>query len=174
MTGWDLARHARFDDVIAISGHGFDVHNPDGPGNIKWMEHEIDGRKRYGAALPSAVRSTALPPGSAEVLCDWQGVPVAQAKFPEPPVYDIPYRSLVPLGVDHLLMGGRCLSADFMAQSGCRLILLCMNMGEAAGTAAPLSLKHRVSPRRLDRVELHKTLVANGCNLSSSIEVFPA
>jgi len=77
-------------------------------------------------------------------------------QWPELRSYDIPYRSLVPLKVDNLLVAGRCLSSDFMAQSGCRLVMCCLTMGEAAGTAAALSLAKGVTPRKLDHRELQQ------------------
>ena len=63
---------------------------------------------------------------------------------------DIPYRSLVPVKIDNLLVAGRCLSSEFMAQAASRLILCCCNMGQAAGTAAVQSLKENTVPRKID------------------------
>jgi hypothetical protein len=72
-----------------------------------------------------------------------------------------------------LLVAGRCLSAEFEAQAGCRLVMVCLNMGEAAGTAAALSLKHNVSPRKVDRLELQNTLAARGVNLGQPYREIP-
>ncbi len=173
MKGWDLARHAAFDDVVTISAHGYDVHGPDHVGNIKWIEHEIDGRTRYVMGGPSGYGSSHLPPGGRDALCDHKGRTGDEVQFPERPFYDIPYRSLVPVGVENLLVAGRCLSADFMAQSGCRLIMACLNMGQAAGTAAALSLRRDVPPRRVDRVELQRQLLADGMNLGQRHRAIP-
>lgn len=63
---------------------------------------------------------------------------------------DIPYRALVPVRVENLLAAGRCLSSEFMAQAASRLILTCLNMGQAAGTAMALSLKQNVAPRKIE------------------------
>ncbi|MFN2352638.1 MAG: FAD-dependent oxidoreductase, partial [Kiritimatiellia bacterium] len=89
------------------------------------------------------------------------------------PIYDIPYRCLVPAKVDNLLVAGRCLSADFMAQSGCRLVLACINMGEAAGTAGALSLQKNIVPREIDRVELQTLLLQNDCDIGQKRRQIP-
>jgi hypothetical protein len=94
-------------------------------------------------------------------------------EFPNPPTYDIPYRSLVPVDVENLLVAGRCLSAEFEAQSGARLILACLTMGEAAGTATSISLQHDIPPRQVDRIELQKTLLGNGVNLGQAHRAIP-
>jgi hypothetical protein len=64
--------------------------------------------------------------------------------------YEIPYRCLLPLGVEGLLVAGRCISADFEAQSSARIQAPVRAMGEAAGLAAALSLEHGATPRALD------------------------
>lgn len=173
LTGMDIARCAHFDDVVCISGHGYDIHGPDHPGNIKWIEAEIDGRTRYVICNASGFGSSFFPPGGADVLCDYQGRTGQDIAFPEPMYYDIPYRSLVPEKVDGLLVAGRCLSADFPAQSGCRLVMACCTMGQVAGTAAALSLKQNLAPRKLDRVALQRKLVADGVNIGQRFRTIP-
>jgi hypothetical protein len=71
----------------------------------------------------------------------------------------------VPLKVENLLVAGRCISADFEAQSGTRLIMTCLTMGQAAGTAAALAIKKKVTPRNLDINLLRETLIKQGVNL---------
>jgi hypothetical protein len=70
-------------------------------------------------------------------------------KFPPGEWHDIPYRSLVVKGFDNLWVAGRCLSADFVAQSAVRIQPVCRAMGEAAGIAAALCAKSGSSSRRL-------------------------
>ena len=65
--------------------------------------------------------------------------------------YEIPYRVMVPKGVDHLLVAGRCVSVTHVALGSIRVMFACMVMGEAAGAAAVLSLREEVSPRELPR-----------------------
>ncbi len=173
LTGWDLASRARHDDVITISQHGYDIHGVDHVGNVKWIECEIDGERRYVIGNPAGFSSSAFPPGGPDVLCDWQGRTGDAMRFPDVPFYDIPYRSLVPAEIDNLLVAGRCLSADFPAQSGSRLILACTSMGQAAGTAAALSLERDLPPRKLDRRDLQRKLIADGVNLGQAVRPIP-
>jgi len=64
--------------------------------------------------------------------------------------FDIRYGCLVANGLDNLLMAGRCISAEHVAQSSLRIQQTCMATGQAAGTAAALSLHAGVTPRELD------------------------
>lgn len=63
--------------------------------------------------------------------------------------YTIPYRSLVPKGIENLLVAGRCISATFEAQSAIRIQPICRALGEAAGISAALCVKNSLSPRKL-------------------------
>lgn len=64
--------------------------------------------------------------------------------------YGVPYRCLVPLKVENLLVAGRCLSATSEAAGAVRVMPPVMAMGHAAGTAAALCLKASATPRTLD------------------------
>jgi FAD dependent oxidoreductase len=50
--------------------------------------------------------------------------------------HEIPFRSIIPLGLENVLVPGRCASATFEAQSAIRVQQNCHSMGEAAGLAA--------------------------------------
>lgn len=76
--------------------------------------------------------------------------------------WQIPYRILLPKGVDNLLMAGRCVSSERTANGGLRGAPIAMVMGQAAGTAAALSTKENLSPRKIDVKKLQKTLVSQG------------
>lgn len=76
--------------------------------------------------------------------------------------YDIPYRCLIPAGIDNLLVAGRCISADHYALSSMRLMSCCMMLGQAAGTAASMALLQGVSPGKLNVAELQKKLRLDG------------
>jgi FAD dependent oxidoreductase len=85
--------------------------------------------------------------------------------------YYTPYRSLIPKGIDGLLVAGRCYAATPEAQRISREIPPVMVMGEAAGTAAALSLESGVAPRKVDVATLQKRLVTQGVNLGSPLAV---
>lgn len=59
--------------------------------------------------------------------------------LPDGETYDIPYRSLLPRGVNGAVVAGRCLSASHDAHASVRSIGQCMAMGQAAGVAAALA-----------------------------------
>ncbi|AHF93136.1 FAD dependent oxidoreductase [Opitutaceae bacterium TAV5] len=165
LTTLDFARATPFDDTVCMTGHHYDLHNPDGPGNVKWAEIEIDGKIRYVSTHGKG--GSWAPPGGYEAISDGWGRTGADFRRKELPS-SIPYRSLVPLGIDNLLVAGRCLSSEFMAQAGCRLILTCCNMGQAAGTAAALSLEAGVTPRKVDTTKLRQRLITDGCEVGQS------
>lgn len=79
--------------------------------------------------------------------------------------HEIPYRCLVPVEVDGLLVVGRALSADFEAQGAVRIQSNCRAMGEAAGRAMAIGLRQGVEPRGVDGVALREHLIAHGARL---------
>jgi hypothetical protein len=86
-------------------------------------------------------------------------------RLPKGEYHEVPYRCLVPLGVEHLLVAGRCLSASFEAQSSVRIQPNCRAMGQAAGLAAALSIQAGITPRAQDGVALRSALRARGASL---------
>lgn len=72
--------------------------------------------------------------------------------------YDIPYRSLVPLEVNNLLVAGRSISATHEAMSAIRVMASCMAMGEAAGRAARIAVRDGISPADIDVKKLQTEL----------------
>ena len=78
------------------------------------------------------------------------------------PWYEIPYRSLVVKGLDNLLVSGRCLGAEFLAQSSLRVQHSARASGEAAGIGAALSLAQGILPRDVDGSEVRAVMLARG------------
>lgn len=72
--------------------------------------------------------------------------------------YDIPYRCLVPKGRENLLVAGRCLSSTHLALGSVRSITSCFVTGEAAGTAAALSIQERIPLRKMNLTKLQRRL----------------
>ena len=87
-------------------------------------------------------------------------------KLPPGTHYDIPYRSLVPVNIDNLLLAGRCISATHEAQGSLRVQAVSMAIGEAAGAAAALSVRQGCSPRRLATALLQSQLEEQGAILT--------
>lgn len=84
--------------------------------------------------------------------------------------YDIPYRCLVAVGLDNILVAGRCISSDFAAQSGVRLVPAAVATGQAAGVAAALAANAGVTTRTLDVTKIQEGLVEQGVQLSVPID----
>ncbi len=74
----------------------------------------------------------------------------------------IPYRALVPKGVDGLLVACRAFSSDYRFNEYFNLIPHCIAFGQAAGTAAALAVQSGVRPRDVDRAALRRSLLAQG------------
>jgi len=73
-----------------------------------------------------------------------------QKYFPKDNYYSIPYRCLVPCGIDGLLLAGRNISGTHMAHSNYRVMPMCVAMGEAAGIAAALAAKDGIPVKDVD------------------------
>lgn len=82
-------------------------------------------------------------------------------QFIEGPYY-IPYRCMVPVGIENLLVVGRSISATRQAMASIRIMPICSAIGEAAGTAAALSTQNGISPKSLDPALLRTTLKSHG------------
>jgi hypothetical protein len=79
----------------------------------------------------------------------------------------VPYRCLLPQGVDNLLVPV-CLSATHVAWGTVRLEPVFMQTGESAGLAAALALKHGTTPAQLNPDLLVRTL----CERRSMVTFF--
>ncbi|ERF80947.1 MAG: A/G-specific adenine glycosylase [Bradyrhizobium sp. DFCI-1] len=75
---------------------------------------------------------------------------------------ELPYRMLIPDGVDNLLVAGRCASMTHEGQSAARVSGACFVMGEAAGTAAALALSGNTIPRDISVEKLQQQLTQQG------------
>jgi hypothetical protein len=75
---------------------------------------------------------------------------------------ELPYRMLVPKGVDNLLVAGRCASMTHEGQSAARVSGACFAMGEAAGSAAALALSGNTRPRDIAIGTLQQALRQQG------------
>ena len=74
----------------------------------------------------------------------------------------IPLGALIPKGSRNLIVAGRCVSSDRLANSGLRVQASCMAMGQAAGVAAALAAVRGTTPLELPLSEIHKLLREHG------------
>ena len=88
---------------------------------------------------------------------------IDQTEFVHPKrAYAIPLRCLIPVGSVNLVTAGRSLSADGPGFGSARVMATCMAMGQGAGTAAALCLRHGWSITEVDSTLLHTTLTHQG------------
>ncbi|MEM1208957.1 MAG: FAD-dependent oxidoreductase [Planctomycetota bacterium] len=96
----------------------------------------------------------------------YPGPPTIFHAAPSP--YGIPYRCLYSRDVSNLMMAGRNISASHAALSSTRVMGTCAVLGQAAGTAAALSVRRSASPRAIGATylaELQKQLLDDDCFL---------
>ncbi|MNC67488.1 FAD dependent oxidoreductase [compost metagenome] len=73
--------------------------------------------------------------------------------------HGVPYRALLPAGVDNLWVAGRAASSDRVVQGSLRVMPNCFAMGQAAGTAAYLASTSSMTSREVPIRELQNLLV---------------
>lgn len=89
--------------------------------------------------------------------------------------YGIPYRCLIPAGLENVLTAGRCVSTDRYMQSSIRVMPGCYITGQAAGVAAAMAASVKTDEqagegdvRAVDVAELQRRLLAMGGYLPNS------
>lgn len=73
-----------------------------------------------------------------------------QKEWKQPDDYTIPYGCILPKGVEGLLLSGRNISGSHLAHSNFRIMSVCIALGEAAGTAAAISVKENIKLKDVD------------------------
>lgn len=76
--------------------------------------------------------------------------------------YDIPYRCMVPVYVEGLLVAGRSISATHVAMSSMRVQPTCYALGQAAGVAAAVAIDEATDIAGIPIPELHRRLAEQG------------
>lgn len=95
------------------------------------------------------------------------GQETAWAYVPDGQAYDVPYRTLVPKDREEIWVAGRCFSATHDAHASCRSMAQTMAMGQAAGTAAALSVETNTRALELDISTLQHRLRQQGALLET-------
>ena len=70
----------------------------------------------------------------------------------------IPLSALIPKGSRNIIVAGRCVSSDRLANSGLRVQAPCMAMGQAAACAAAIAAKEGSTPGEVPLARLHDLL----------------
>jgi len=139
MTEHDPINCTVFDDEIAFGGWFIDLHTPGG----LLAEHSEPTSLTYSTFSDYSVKSYAGP-------------------------YGIPLRCLIAKDVDNLMMAGRNVSVTHAALGTVRVMNTTALMGQAAGTAAALSIAKGIaikeSPTEIIR-DIQQQLLRDGCFL---------
>jgi len=83
--------------------------------------------------------------------------PLAGGKVPT-----VPLSALVPKGSRNVIVAGRCVSSDRLANSGLRVQASCMAMGQAAGATAALAAQRKTTPMKLPLKDVRDLLTSHG------------
>lgn len=81
--------------------------------------------------------------------------------------YGIPYRALIPKGIENLLVAGMLITSDHRSHMSTRNTVNCMGQGQAAGTAAALSALKNKGTRDLKYSDLREVLQKDGVYFES-------
>lgn len=98
-----------------------------------------------------------------DVIFRWQNIPGSRG------FNHLPYRMLLPLGLDNVLVAGRCASMTHGGQSAARVSGACFVMGEAAGVAAAMAVSGSGTTRQVDVPTLQATLARQGAYLGTDM-----
>lgn len=152
----DVVCAKKFEDGIAKFPEFFDTHHPTSS-RLGFMRHVHLSEPKAPAVCRPAECSGDMHPF---------GKPGGYEARVNPLEYcEIPYRSLVPLEIDNLLVAGRCVSAEFNAIAAVRVIAPAMSTGQAAAIAAALCIRDGIVPRKLDGKVVRKTMIDQGIPL---------
>jgi hypothetical protein len=83
-------------------------------------------------------------------------------------IHDVPYRALLPVSVDGLLVAGRCISATHVAASAGKSMGNCFATGHAAGIAGAMSAAKGIQPREIQVKKIQDALRKDGVDLDFS------
>jgi hypothetical protein len=100
---------------------------------------------------------------SGDVHWSWPAIPESRG------FNQLPYRMVLPLRIDNLLVAGRCASMTQEGQSAARVTGGCFVMGQAAGTAAAMALARNAKPRSIDVKSLQAQLERDGAYLGRDV-----
>lgn len=80
-------------------------------------------------------------------------------------VYYVPYRAMLPVGCDNLLVAGKTISCESQAAGGIRVMPCAMAIGQAAGAASAIALRDKLALDAVPTEELQSVLRAHGAIL---------
>ncbi len=165
LTKEDISTGATFPDAVAKFPCFLDIHNPAGiDTRLLYPKPENPGDDPIYLAWRTGDPGSCFERGIGAARLSG-GYSIDPVRTADAMVFDIPYRSLVPVQVEGLLTSGRCISADHVALGSIRYLAASFATGQAAGTAAAMSALGNLRPRRLEVAALRQRLAEQGAYL---------
>lgn len=94
-------------------------------------------------------------------------------EFPDITAFCVPYGVLVPENARGILVAEKSVSVSGIANGCTRLQPVVMQLGQAAGAAAALSIRNNIDAADLSVPELQDALLASGCYLVPACDISP-
>lgn len=113
-----------------------------------------------GARFDDAIARSAYPVD----IHSPSGAGLVTSEAPED-YYEIPFRCQLPVGLENVIVAGRCISATHEGHASTRLTPTCFAMGQAAGLAGALCAARGVRPREIAAGDLRDGLREQGAIL---------
>ena len=165
LSDMDILTAARFEDAITRSNVLLNTHHP--TSGYWGFRHHIHSKEPIQGAF------------NLTEPCDKAMHPFCPPEEGTYSVYhnsatyfEVPYRCLVPLKVDNLLVAGRCISSEFHANGSVRGVPASMATGQAAAIAAKLCIEKGISNRELDGSLVRQALIDAGVPLDQVPDKF--
>lgn len=121
-------------------------------------EKDYNNRSKFEDAIAKTAYPVDVHGNTAEI-----GVVIKPMQKGE--YFEIPFRCLLPEKINNLLIGGRCISSSFIAQSSIRIQSTCRATGEACGIAAAYSINNNISIKDIDGKAIRQIMAAKGANI---------
>lgn len=120
-------------------------------GDYVFSAEDVIGARKFDDAICRLAYPVDIHSGKGHGYTKDEGKVWARANNAPPgDWYEIPYRCLLPVGLENVLVAGRCVSSTQAGHGAIRIMPACVAMGQAAGAAAAQSLNEGVSVRGVD------------------------
>lgn len=126
----------------------------------KYVLSEKDYSNRV--CFEDGIARTAYP---VDIHSEEEGASLGVIEMKKGEYFEIPYSSLVTAERSNLIVGGRCISSTFIAQSSIRVQPTCRAIGEACGLAAYYSIKNKIDINQIDGKFIRQLMKDEGANL---------
>ncbi|MDG5816678.1 FAD-dependent oxidoreductase [Chitinispirillales bacterium ANBcel5] len=122
-------------------------------GNYNITEEDILAARKFkdGIAKSNYPIDIHNPIGPGTILKD----------IPQGDYYEVPLRSLIPTGIDNLIIGSRCIGSTHEAHSSLRVMPVVGGIGEAAGITAAMAVKQNSTPAQIDGSVIKKMIFSS-------------